>query len=340
MRESSALPGLHSHLSENSLSMARVRTRSILSFCLLVIVVVAAWHVFVGSSASSSLTTESEKQSGAGSSAVAPGAKGTKIETEDVLARVGEKSVIPAELEAETLLGIANDLAYLPVEFSVGTSRLGSSITDKEGHAEFAWQYDKPQTVDVTVAFPGSNTYRPCEAHSQVFVLDDSRPIVIVDIDHTVADVSSLEVIIQEREKQKPLADAAETLNALVKDYQVIFLTHRAVVFAAKTKAWLRQNKFPHAPIIFWHPEREKLLPQAFKTKAIEGLKERFARVAAGIGDRKSDAAAYRINGLNAYILTSKKSKEHYPEGTTLVNGWKEIPEILKKDLKTEKEEP
>jgi phosphatidate phosphatase APP1 len=282
----------------------------------------------------SSVTSSSAEENNERAAKGHRNAEDTKIETEDVVARAGESFIVRAELEAKHFLGIANDLAHLPVEFYSDTKLLGSAVTDKEGKAEITLRFDKAQELLVTITFPGTKKYRPCTAQSDVFILDASGPIILVDIDHTVADVSSLGVVFESVGAQKSVPGAPETLAVLATDYQIVFLTHRSTVLATKTKAWLREQKFPRAPVIFWHPGQEPLLPEAYKTKAIARLKQRFSNIVAGIGDRKADADAYLENGLKAYILSPEGlpdsarragAPQDYPKGTILVKDWNEI---------------
>jgi phosphatidate phosphatase APP1 len=308
-----------------------MRKRYILSALVLLIVVLAAWNLLARHSSDNVALATSDNLNAATPTEAVASLRETKIETADVIAKVGEPFVIRAELEAKTFLGIANDLAYLPVEFYCGDRLLDTAITDKEGVAVIALTLEHAQTMPVTISFSGTNRYGASSAQSDVFVLDGSRPIIVVDIDHTVADVSTLGVLTKKSTEQKPMPASVEALNALAADYQIVFLTHRSALLRAKTKAWLRESGFPRAPIILWHPGQEPLLSMTFKAEAIAKLKRDFPHVAVGIGDKKSDAQAYVKNGLQPYILESEKSQNHYPSGTVVVNDWKEIFRRLKR---------
>jgi hypothetical protein len=99
----------------------------------------------------------------------------------------------------------------------------------------------------------------------------------------------------------RPQPGAAESLQAAAAEgYQIVYLTARGERFTDETRYWLGSNGFPRGPVrlapgLFVKPGAATI---AYKQDVLQGLAAFM--LAAGVGNRKSDIAAYTAAGIPA----------------------------------------
>ncbi len=125
------------------------------------------------------------------------------------------------------------------------------------------------------------------------------KPLVVIDLDHTVVDSSFLRVLFGEA---KPMADAVRVTKRIAGKYGIIYLTARPDLLAGKSKAWLAEHGFPSGPLLLSGVEK-MFASGKFKTAKLSALQEAFPNIAIGIGDKYSDAQAYVDNSMTAYLI-------------------------------------
>jgi hypothetical protein len=127
----------------------------------------------------------------------------------------------------------------------------------------------------------------------------------------------------------RPLPGAREALVSLSSRFEILYLTARDHVFRTKTRAWLRENRFPEAPIYlrrgtrFWTCRSGR-----HKRGRLGELRPAFPRIAAGVGDARSDLTAYASHGIPA-IQIGPKALRGLPEGAVWARDWAEIEKRL-----------
>lgn len=120
----------------------------------------------------------------------------------------------------------------------------------------------------------------------------------------------------------KPHPNAADVLRAAAADgYQIIYLTARGDRFTDETRYWLGTHGFPRGPLrlassLFVKPGSATV---AYKKNVLKGL-EGF-EIAAGVGNRKSDVAAYTAAGVPAERIFVKLPEYGGELGTALTAG-------------------
>ena len=153
-------------------------------------------------------------------------------------------------------------------------------------------------------------------------------PLFVVDLDHTIADVSPAGFIFKAVEKVAPLPGARDALVRISSRLTLLYLTARDHIFTGKTRDWLRLNGFPEAPIYLRRVRFWSQRPKAHKLACLAGLKDRFTNLAWGIGDLRGDVEAYAAHGLRP-ILFSTRPPQRLPEGTSVVGTWEDVERLV-----------
>lgn len=168
---------------------------------------------------------------------------------------------------------------------------------------------------DFNSPFYGESTFN-------LLVTTQKKPTIIVDIDHTIADVSPVEFLFSDYTEIKQLPNSSMYLNLLAKEYQIVYLTARNEIFKNHTTKWLSYNKFPKGPVLFWNLTDDPFFDVDYKTLEISKLKNKVKNIPFAVGDKKSDALAYTSNNLNAIIISENLDLK---EKVVFVSSWDEI---------------
>ena len=160
------------------------------------------------------------------------------------------------------------------------------------------------------------------EGDFRILVSTKSSPSIIVDIDHTIADVSSLKFLVSDYKEIRELPDASKYLNLLAKKYQVIYLTARNDVFREHTMKWLGHNNFPEGPVLFWTIKDYPFFDSEYKKLRVSMVKDKISNIKFAVGDKDSDITAYTFNKLNTIII--RKDFEAQKD-VTFVRSWNDI---------------
>jgi hypothetical protein len=158
-----------------------------------------------------------------------------------------------------------------------------------------------------------------------VAIVPRETPIFISDIDHTIADVSSVGFIFKPMKSVLPLAGAREALEVISRRMQLVYLSARDHIFARKTRAWLALHQFPDAPLYLRRRTRFWTVGAAdHKVARLGELRSRFPNLRWGIGDMPGDVRAYALHGISP-ILIGPRTLPNLPPSTLQVSRWSEV---------------
>jgi len=239
----------------------------------------------------------------------------------DLLLPEGEAATLEVEVERRWLTFVDPPLADVDVE----VEGLGRARTAANGIASFPLGVLPPGTHRFRVKM----SRKPPEAI--VRVIPRETPLIVIDIDHTIADVSPQGFILRKVQNVRPMLGSREALDELSKSMQILYLTARDHIFTRKTKLWLRAAEFPEAPAYlrkgtrFWSHN-----PREHKIERLAELRPRFPNIKWGVGDKPGDVAAYAAHSIPPILL----SKERPPEVAADVPcyaDWKAILEHIRK---------
>lgn len=251
--------------------------------------------------------------------------KPTKLVAYDAITIPGEKVILTAKIEKKILF-FRPDIKGEKLLFYIDNKNIGASVTDNDGFAYLPCTINKQGIFELTVKLSPASKFFSATVSAKIFCSDKNKPAIIVDIDHTVADVSWLGYILKSNNKVKPLKNAPEILQKLSKEYNLIFVTKREDIFLQKTEDWLKMYKFPDAPVFFWDWGKYPFNSAEYKSERIKKLKQIWKNISIGIGDRDTDIEAYLANGLK--VIKIGKENKVIPD-VTFVSGWNDIENLL-----------
>ncbi|MCF8060042.1 MAG: hypothetical protein K9K67_12145 [Bacteriovoracaceae bacterium] len=156
------------------------------------------------------------------------------------------------------------------------------------------------------------------------FTKSITKQVIIVDIDHTIADVSVSEFLFKNYKEIPKLPFSSDVLNALKGKYDIIYLTARHEMFKEHTMNWLKYNNFPEGPVLFWNLVDFPFFDSEYKYNRLTSLKEKGINIAFAVGDKDSDIEAYSKHKLKSFIIRDIYNSADYP-AVTFVKSWTEI---------------
>jgi hypothetical protein len=239
----------------------------------------------------------------------------------DLLLPAGEPATLDVEVERRVLTFIDPAIADTEIE----VEGLGRARTGSNGIASFPLG----ALPAGSHRFKVRTSRKPPEAF--VRIVERDTPVIVVDVDHTIADVSPQGFIFRKVQNVRPVLGSREALDELSKSMQLLYLTARDHIFTRKTKLWLRAAEFPEAPVYlrkgtrFWSAS-----PQAHKIERLKEVRARFPNIRWGVGDKPGDVAAYIAHGIRPILLSATR-----PMGVTedviCLPDWKAILERIRK---------
>jgi len=286
--------------------------------------------------------------------ASAKGEKSAKLQGYDVISRPGQKVKVKAKLE-RVIKGLslfkinpdvsAEPLAFFLMEQPITDPRyaqelpepkyLGRAKTNGSGFAELDFTPKRTGNYLIEARVQQGSKYMALPGPLLVSVCSSKEPILVCDLDQTLAAVSAMKSAISDAKNINTLPGARDGIWKLYKNYRVIYLTERDDTFIPRTRAWLRSKKMPPGPVFYWDFWSKSWSSQTFKTKLVSSLRKTLPGLALGIGDTKADAEAYISNGLTAHILIPEPGDD-FPEFALTAKKWTKLTRNIKRQRKAE----
>lgn len=244
-----------------------------------------------------------------------------QISAEDLVALPGSRIRLVARVERYLIRFVDPPVKGATVEFFEGQKPLGSAVTDDQGFA----------SIEVDAGPAGRRRFRVQTRRSEEAVIVDVLPadarLLVLDIDHTITDISTFQFAFTTNRNTRALPDAVDVIRRLASRFPVIYLTARDRSFLGKTRGWFHMNNLPDGPVLL---RRRRFWSQVSLDHKLERLGElkRTHRIVAGVGDLPSDAKAYLANGAAAYLMDPDGRLPEI-DGAVKVRGWKELEERL-----------
>lgn len=151
------------------------------------------------------------------------------------------------------------------------------------------------------------------------------RTTIVLDIDDTLSHTDYFDLILQTgREKSRPLRGAGEAVRHLAEQFDLVYLTSRPTYLLPATASWLDRNGFPPGPVYTADRVAELLNVRRYKTRYLAELLKRHPHACIGIGDRSSDARAYRANGMVSVIVNPDEDS-HFNSRDVVLRSWSDV---------------
>jgi len=239
----------------------------------------------------------------------------------DVLVPHGEPAMLEVEVEDRWMAFVDPPAAGVEIE----VEGVGRAKTGHNGIAVF----------DLGILPAG--THRPVVIYNQksieavVRVVPRETPVIIVDIDETIADVTPWGFIVRRVRDVLPLPGSREVLREIAKTMQIVYLTARDHIFTRKTKLWLRLAGMPEAPVYLRkHTRYWRTASREHKMARLGELKPKFPNILWGVGDKSGDAVAYASHGIRPIMITPGRPEEVSAD-VPCFPTWKNIHEYIKR---------
>jgi hypothetical protein len=248
----------------------------------------------------------------------------------DQVARPGEAVTLTAKIYQPTRLGFHLNLHDRAIRFSCPPLPAWETSSGEDGMAtvEVAAPAGVPKIWEYEASYPGSPKHRPARCSGRVFLWHADTPLLVTDVDHTISALHPFHVPFTTNIDTPPLPGSVEALQELAGLYRVVYLTARDESLYDKTRAWLSEKGFPAGPL-FCRDMNVFNSSETFKRCFLADLRKRYPYLVAGVGDRLSDARAYRANGMKV-VLIDPKGKLECPEGAVVVPSWREAARHLR----------
>ncbi|MBV8880690.1 MAG: hypothetical protein JO332_12030 [Planctomycetaceae bacterium] len=238
----------------------------------------------------------------------------------DLLVPLGDPATLEVEVEDRWMAFVDPPAPNIEIEVEA----VGRAKSDRQGIARF----------DLGVLPQG--THRPVVRYNHksieavVRVVPKDMPLIIVDIDETIADVTPWGFIVRRVRDVLPLPGSREVLREIAKTMQIVYLTARDHIFTRKTKLWLRLAGMPEAPVYLRKNTRYWRTPaRVHKLGRLEELKSKFSKVQWGVGDKPGDAVAYAAHGIRPILIGHSRPAEVSAD-VPCFPTWKNIHEYIK----------
>ena len=155
---------------------------------------------------------------------------------------------------------------------------------------------------------------------------------LVVDIDETlcVTDYNSVLWGVG-RDDSRPLPNAPEVLRRLSQDYRIVYLTARPTSTRSRTQRWLAREGFPAGDIITSASALELISQTRFKEKMLGKMHRSYSNMLIGIGDKPTDADAYRRTGLLPVVVNPWRDR-HYRPGELIMKDWRQLGEFFERN--------
>jgi phosphatidate phosphatase APP1 len=225
------------------------------------------------------------------------------LQSDDAIAAPGQKTLFSAWLQRGDSLAFKDDVANAKVQFFVDHHKVGEATTDNLGRA----------VTYANIPAGKSNTFRAVattpegeheDATGQLFRWSRQRTIIAVDVDGTISSTNYSDLFVSLTDTlSKPLKGSVDSLKALSKRYQILYISARPRFLTQKTRHWMREHDFPPGPYAHGLGFDACFHQDTTKREILADLRARWPNVLIGIGDKGEDDRAFGASGMLTLIV-------------------------------------
>jgi hypothetical protein len=245
------------------------------------------------------------------------------LSVDDAVVLGGAQMPAKAVVERPLALGFRSGVKKAVVQFSAADRPIGSGRTETKGAActECALPPHGCSDFTATVTIDGKTIQRS----GTVFHWDADRTIVAVDIDDTLSLTNYASLMIGARDRgSRPYRGAVAAMNALARDYHIVYVTARPRFMLERTRQWLQAQGFPAGPLVVSASWAEWRNQSAYKRRALANLRKQWPNLLIGIGDKRGDVDAYVGNRMLTLIV-NERDADRYGEKAVTLRDWQTL---------------
>lgn len=223
----------------------------------------------------------------------------------------------------------AHRLANVDVCFHAGGKELACTRTDEVGYAVAVGRIPAgTRTLEARANVKGHDL----EAQAEVLNRPPGRTILVCDVDGTISQTdfrALVSSVLSEKDiKSRAVPDAAETLQHLSRQYNIVYLTDRPVYLHYQSHRWLSDHGFPPAPVICAPDLRISRKVLEYKRTIIAKLKQLYPDALIGFGNEETDAEAYAAEGMLAIMIDDGKHR-HFRSDALFLRTWNRVRQFF-----------
>jgi phosphatidate phosphatase APP1 len=224
---------------------------------------------------------------------------------------------------------LADRLANVEVCFHADGREIACTRTDEVGYAVAVGRIPAgARTLEARASVKG----RALQAQAEVLNRPPGRTILVCDVDGTISqtDFTALvSSVLNEKDiKARAVPDAAETLQHLSREYNIVYLTVRPVYLHYQSHKWLSDHGFPSAPVICAPDLQISRKVLEYKRTIIAKLKELYPDALIGIGNEETDAEAYASGGMMAIMIDDGNHRQ-FRSDALLLRTWSRVRQFF-----------
>jgi phosphatidate phosphatase APP1 len=165
-----------------------------------------------------------------------------------------------------------------------------------------------------------SRTYMP---HTMTLVVDIDETLCVTDYTNVFWGIG--------RDDSRPLPNAARIMNSLSRDFRIVYLTARPRNLLEKTRRWIAREGFPQGDIITAPNVLDLISQTTYKQKQLNRMRASYPNMLIGIGDKPTDADAYRKHGMLPVVVNPWRDR-HYRAGELIMQDWQQLGEFFERN--------
>ncbi|NLX04654.1 MAG: hypothetical protein GXY33_05885 [Phycisphaerae bacterium] len=248
------------------------------------------------------------------------------LTVDDRLCRPGDRVTLTGKLEWPAFLVWNKGLEDRDLDFFFDGTAIGRDDTDEEGYASVKHRVEESGVYPFRVVYTEDG--RHFATCAEVYVWPKDAPIMIVDIDDTLARTQQLQLFGSHPDRSDPIPGAQPVVEELAKHFRIVYLTARPREIVVKTRAWLDRHGFPRGPVLTWDVDQHEWSLSGYKRREIDRLQEDFSNIRIGIGNSEEDHEAYRKRKLFTILIDKEMTPGLIWRGVVLPD-WSAIQSFL-----------
>lgn len=213
------------------------------------------------------------------------------IVVQDMIALKGEELMLRAETKGK-FFSKGGEV----VEFFVNGKSLGKALSGGDGIAFRQFNAEKPGLHSLSVKSAKD------EGTALLLVVTKGSRIVFIDVEGGLLEGQFM---------KKPMKESQKVIKEINKRFPVVFL-QTGILGTEATKAWLKENRMPHLPVLPWR-----------QGMVLSDLTEKGAKIKAVVG---APAIIESAKQYNKPLLFSFEETDN----AQVVKNWEEIGKKLK----------
>jgi len=216
-----------------------------------------------------------------------------------------------------------------------GGKTLDQRLTDPAGMARIRFRSPGTGKAIITVSLQQNPRYRADPAAARIFVRNRRLPLYFVLIEGALMTRKPLSFLWEDPGKTDPANGGVEKTREIAGASTLVYLSILPTSYLRKMRDWLDHKEAAPAPLLALGASDLDLLKAEIEPglEFIDALRRDRDHPACLVTGNPAMAAAAGKKGLQVFLLRHRKgqvssfqSKAEVGEGTTVVEGWDEVP--------------